>query len=103
MNTQTATEYRNLPLNVLTESRTNPRRLFEDAALKELAESIRTRGCSLPCWFARLPCRASRSFSELDATGPLSLPRPKPFPSVSSTSRMPLPRPSARLPLQLLS
>ena len=35
MNTQTATEYRNLPLNVLTESTTNPRRVFEDAALKD--------------------------------------------------------------------
>ena len=48
MNTQTATEYRNLPLNVLTESRTNPRRLFEEAPLKELAESIRTRGVLSP-------------------------------------------------------
>ena len=39
MNTATnnATEYCNLPLNVLTESTTNPRRIFEDAALKELA------------------------------------------------------------------
>ena len=48
MNTQTATEYRNLPLNVLTESRTNPRRLFEEVPLKELAESIRTRGVLSP-------------------------------------------------------
>jgi ParB family chromosome partitioning protein len=38
MNTNTATEYRNLPLAVLTESATNPRRNFEDSALKELAE-----------------------------------------------------------------
>ncbi len=48
MNTQTATEYRNLPLNVLTESTTNPRRVFEDAALKELAESIRVQGVLSP-------------------------------------------------------
>jgi ParB family chromosome partitioning protein len=48
MNTQTATEYRNLPLNVLTESTTNPRRIFEDAALKELAESIRVQGVLSP-------------------------------------------------------
>ena len=40
MNTQTATEYRNLPLNVLTESTTNPRRIFEDAALRELADYV---------------------------------------------------------------
>ena len=48
MNTQTATEYRNLPLNVLTESATNPRRVFEDAALTELAESIRVQGVLSP-------------------------------------------------------
>jgi ParB family chromosome partitioning protein len=43
-----ATEYRDLPLNVLTESKTNPRRIFDDAALKELAESIRARGILSP-------------------------------------------------------
>jgi ParB family chromosome partitioning protein len=48
MNTNTATEYRNLPLAVLTESTTNPRRIFEDTALKELAESIRTQGVLSP-------------------------------------------------------
>jgi ParB family chromosome partitioning protein len=48
MNTQTATEYRNLPLNVLIESTTNPRRIFEDEALKELAESIRVQGVLSP-------------------------------------------------------
>jgi ParB family chromosome partitioning protein len=48
MNPNTATEYRNLPLNVLTESTTNPRHIFEDAALKELAASIRTQGILSP-------------------------------------------------------
>jgi ParB family chromosome partitioning protein len=48
MNPNTATEYRNLPLNVLTESTTNPRRIFEDVALKELAESIRVQGVLSP-------------------------------------------------------
>jgi ParB family transcriptional regulator, chromosome partitioning protein len=43
-----ATEYRNLPLGLLTESTTNPRRIFEDAGLKELAESIRTHGILSP-------------------------------------------------------
>jgi hypothetical protein len=47
MNPNTATEYRDLPLAVLTESATNPRRIFEDAALKELAESIRSQGVSV--------------------------------------------------------
>jgi ParB family chromosome partitioning protein len=51
MNTTTITnaaEYRNLPLALLTESTTNPRRIFEDEALKELAESIRSQGVLSP-------------------------------------------------------
>jgi ParB family chromosome partitioning protein len=43
-----ATEYRNLPLALLTESKTNPRRTFEDDSLKELAESVRTQGILSP-------------------------------------------------------
>jgi ParB family chromosome partitioning protein len=43
-----ATEYRNVPLSVLNESKTNPRRTFEPIALKELAESIRTQGVLSP-------------------------------------------------------
>jgi len=44
MNTTTtvtnATEYRDLPLAMLTESTTNPRRIFEENALKELADFV---------------------------------------------------------------
>jgi ParB family transcriptional regulator, chromosome partitioning protein len=43
-----ATEYRNVSLSLLNVSRTNPRRTFEDAALKELAESIRAQGVLSP-------------------------------------------------------
>jgi ParB family chromosome partitioning protein len=43
-----ATEYRNLPLSILTESKANPRHIFEDAALKELADSIRSQGVLSP-------------------------------------------------------
>ena len=43
-----ATEYRDLPLAVLSESATNPRRVFEDEALKELAASIRAQGVLSP-------------------------------------------------------
>jgi ParB family chromosome partitioning protein len=43
-----ATEYRDLPLAMLAESTTNPRRTFEDDALKELAESIRSQGVLSP-------------------------------------------------------
>jgi len=46
--TNNASEYRNLPLNVLTESTTNPRRSFDDVSLKELAESIRSQGVLSP-------------------------------------------------------
>jgi ParB family chromosome partitioning protein len=43
-----ATEYRNVSLALLNESKTNPRRTFEEVALKELAESIRTQGVLSP-------------------------------------------------------
>jgi len=43
-----ATEYRNISLALLNESKTNPRRAFEETALKELAESIRTQGVLSP-------------------------------------------------------
>ncbi|HEY1647317.1 MAG TPA: ParB/RepB/Spo0J family partition protein [Terracidiphilus sp.] len=42
------TEYRNVPLSLLNESRTNPRRTFEETALKELAVSIRSQGVLSP-------------------------------------------------------
>ena len=50
MNTQIAdaTEYRDLPLAMLTESPTNPRRIFEDDALKEMAETVRDKGVYQP-------------------------------------------------------
>ncbi len=43
-----ATEYRNVSLSLLNESKTNPRRTFEETALKELASSIRTQGVLSP-------------------------------------------------------
>jgi ParB family chromosome partitioning protein len=43
-----ATEYRNVSLALLNESKTNPRRTFEETALKELADSIRTQGVLSP-------------------------------------------------------
>jgi len=43
-----AIEYRNVSLALLNESKTNPRRTFEETALKELAESIRTQGVLSP-------------------------------------------------------
>ena len=43
-----ATEYRNVSLSLLNESKTNPRRTLEETALKELAESIRSQGVLSP-------------------------------------------------------
>jgi ParB family chromosome partitioning protein len=43
-----ATEYRNVSLALLNESKTNSRRTFEEIALKELAESIRSQGVLSP-------------------------------------------------------
>jgi ParB family chromosome partitioning protein len=45
---QIQSEYRNLPLLSLTESAANPRRSFDETALNELAESIRTQGVLSP-------------------------------------------------------
>jgi len=41
-------EYRNVPIIQLQESPANPRRVFEDAALQELAASIQTQGVLSP-------------------------------------------------------
>jgi len=43
-----ATEYREIPLALLNESKTNPRRAFDEAGLKELAASIRSQGVLSP-------------------------------------------------------
>jgi ParB family chromosome partitioning protein len=43
-----ATEYRNVSLALLNESKTNPRRTFEETALKELAQSICSQGVLSP-------------------------------------------------------
>ena len=48
MTTAVSAEYRNLPLAILAESAMNPRRSFDEAALNELAESIRTQGLLSP-------------------------------------------------------
>jgi len=43
-----ATEYRDVPLSQLNESKTNPRRVFDETSLKELAASIRSQGVLSP-------------------------------------------------------
>jgi len=41
-------EYRDLPISQLVESPTNPRKRFDEASLKELADSIRSQGVLAP-------------------------------------------------------
>jgi ParB family chromosome partitioning protein len=48
MTTTLQSEYRNLPLDSLTESPNNPRKSFDEAALNELAASIQTQGILAP-------------------------------------------------------
>jgi len=48
MTTEVQSEYRNLPLDSLTESPNNPRRSFDETALNELAASIKTQGILAP-------------------------------------------------------
>jgi ParB family chromosome partitioning protein len=43
-----ATEYRNVSLSLLNESKTNPRRVFADVLLRESTESIRIHGVLSP-------------------------------------------------------
>ena len=50
-----ATEYRNLPLALLTESKSNPRRSFEHNALHELAKTIQVHGVLSPLLVRPLP------------------------------------------------
>lgn len=50
-----STEYRNLPLALLTESKTNPRRSFEHNALHELAKTIQVHGVLSPLLVRPLP------------------------------------------------
>ena len=48
MTTAVQSEYRNLPLDSLVESSMNPRRTFDEAALNELATSIKAQGLLSP-------------------------------------------------------
>ena len=84
-----ATEYRNVTLAVLSESKTNPRRTFEETALKELADPSAARAFSRLCSFALSRRTASRSSQEHGVTAPRRSRNSPPCPSVSSTCPMP--------------
>jgi hypothetical protein len=65
-----ATEYRDFPLAMLTEFTTNPRRIFEENALKERPKPSALRAFFRPCWCGLSVSGASRSSSAHDAIAP---------------------------------
>jgi hypothetical protein len=68
MTTEIQSEYRNLSLASHTESALNPPRSFDEAALNELAESIKTQGVLAPL-VVRPVASTSRSLPEQGAIG----------------------------------
>ena len=64
-NTAISNEYRNVPISILVESATNPRKRFDEKNLEELAASMRAQGILAPlgCKFPPLgtPEKALRS------------------------------------------
>ena len=83
-----ATEYRDLPLSLLTESKTNPRHVFDLTALNELAAFVR-RECFRRSWFAGSPRTVSRSSPGRGVTAPHRWPKLPPCRRGSSISRTP--------------
>ena len=70
MNTATSLkEYVEIPMKELVESSTNPRKSFDEAALDELAESIRSKGVLSPLLVRRVTDNL-KSSPERGAFGP---------------------------------
>ena len=65
-----ATEYRNLPLSLLNVSKTNPRRTFDEVALRNWRRASAPRAFSPPCLSGLLPKTASRLCLENGVTVP---------------------------------
>jgi len=84
-----ATEYRNVSLSLLNESKTNPRRIFEDAALRELADSIRSQGVLSPLLVRPLTEKSFEIVAGQGVFAPHKSPRFRPFLFASSTSPTP--------------
>ena len=47
-NNATSNEYRSVPISILVESATNPRKRFDEKNLEELAASMRAQGILAP-------------------------------------------------------
>jgi len=87
---QMQSEYRDLPLSTLIESKTNPRRIFDDAALRELAESIRSQGILSPLLVRPLTERSFEIVAGARRYRAAQLAEAETVPSASST--LPTPR-----------
>ena len=83
-----ATEYRNVSLALLNESKTNPRRTFEETALKELAESIRTQGVLSPLLVRPLTENGFEIVAGARRYRAAQMAEIPPYPSASSISPM---------------
>ncbi len=75
-----AAEYRNVSLALLNESKTNPRRTFEETALRNWPSPYAAREFSRLCWFVPSLRTALRSSREQGVTVPRSWPRFRQFP-----------------------
>ena len=81
MNTATSLkEYVEIPMKELVESSTNPRKSFDEAALDELAESIRAKGVLSPLARAGVTATIMKSSPERGAFGRRSAQVWKEFP-----------------------
>jgi ParB family chromosome partitioning protein len=76
-NNATSNEYRSVPISILVESATNPRKRFDEKNLEELAASMRAQGVLAPLLVREL------SLGHV-ASEQRSWRNSKPFPSVWS-------------------
>ena len=81
---QTQSDYRDLPLDWLVVSPTNPRKTFDEDAMQELAASIRENGVLQPLLVRPRAERSFRSFSENAGIAARRWPTEKPCRSASA-------------------
>jgi ParB-like nuclease domain len=78
-----SSDYRDLPITQPVESPTNPRRRFDESALRDLAESIRTRGVLAPLLVREVAgerfevVAGSRRYRSAQLEGATSIPGPR--------------------------
>ncbi len=83
-----ATEYRNVILTLLGKSKTNPRRTFEQVALKELASSIRTQGVLSPLLVRPVTENGFEIIAGARRYRAAQMAKPRPYPSALFISPM---------------